>query len=44
MEAASLLSLPEGMHIEQIQITEDGLVIEVKASHPTIMYPSLRVA
>jgi hypothetical protein len=28
MEATSLLSLPEGIQIEQIQITENGLVIE----------------
>ena len=29
MEEASLLSLPEGMRVEHIQITEQGLVIEV---------------
>jgi transposase len=39
MEVASLLSLPEGMHVERIQITEDGLVIEIEASHPTSCCP-----
>ena len=39
MEEASLLSLPEGMRVEQIQITEHGLVIEVEASHPTSCCP-----
>src|SRR5258708_36433958 len=35
MEGTSLLSLPEGMLIEQIQITENGLVIVLVATHPT---------
>ena len=35
MEETSLLSLPEGMLIEQIQITENGLVIALVATHPT---------
>ncbi len=35
MEETSLLSLPEGMLIEQIQITENGLVIVLVATHPT---------
>jgi transposase len=35
MEGTSLLSLPEGMLIEQIQITENGLVIALIATHPT---------
>ena len=35
MEGTSLLSLPEGMLIEQIQITENGLVIALVATHPT---------
>ena len=39
MEVAALLSLPEGMRVEQIQITEHGLVIEVEASHPTSCCP-----
>lgn len=39
MEEASLLSLPEGMRVEHIQITEEGLVIEVEASHPTSCCP-----
>lgn len=39
MEVTSLLSLPEGMHAEQIQITEHGLVIEIEASHPTSCCP-----
>ena len=39
MEATSLLSLPEGMQIEQIQITENGLVIEVRATTPTSCCP-----
>jgi transposase len=39
MEEASLLSLPEGMRVEHIQITEHGLVIEVKAAHPTSCCP-----
>ena len=39
MEGTSLLSLPEGMQIEQIQITENGLVIEVTATTPTSCCP-----
>ncbi len=39
MEEASLLSLPEGMRVEHIQITEQGLVIEIEASHPTSWCP-----
>lgn len=39
MEEASLLSLPEGMHVEHIQSTEHSLTIEVKASHPTSACP-----
>jgi hypothetical protein len=34
-----LLSLPEGMLVEQIQITENGLVIAVVATHPTSCCP-----
>src|SRR5579859_4660112 len=39
MEEASLFSLPEGMRVEHIQITEHGLVIAVEASHPTSCCP-----
>ena len=39
MEGTSLLQLPEGMLIEQIHITENGLVIEVVATHPTSCCP-----
>jgi transposase len=39
MEGTSLLSLPEGMLIEQIQITENGLVIALVAIHPTSCCP-----
>jgi transposase len=39
MEGTSLLALPEGLQIEQIQITEDGLVIQVAATTPTSCCP-----
>ena len=39
MEETSLLSLPEGMRIEPIQITENGLVITVAATSPTSCCP-----
>jgi transposase len=39
MEGTKLLSLPEGMLIEQIQMTENGLVIAVVATHPTSCCP-----
>jgi transposase len=39
MEGTKLLSLPEGMLIEQIQITENGLVITVVATSPTSCCP-----
>ncbi len=39
MEGTSLLSLPEGMLVEHIQITEHGLVIEVGTVHPTSCCP-----
>jgi transposase len=39
MEETSLLSLPEGMLIEQIQITENGLIIAVAATSPTSCCP-----
>ena len=32
MEATSLFALPEGMVVDQIQITENGLLIEVIAT------------
>lgn len=39
MEGTTLLQLPEGMKIEQIQITENGLVIEIVATSPTSCCP-----
>src|SRR5438045_285715 len=39
MEETTLLSLPEGMRIEQLQITENGLVIAVAATTPTSCCP-----
>ena len=39
MEGSALLQLPEGMLIDQIHITENGLVIEVVATHPTSCCP-----
>ena len=39
MEEASLFALPAGMCVEHIQITEQGLVIEAKASRPTSCCP-----
>ncbi len=39
MEETSLLSLPEGMLIDQIQITETGLVITATATHPASCCP-----
>jgi len=39
MEGTKLLSLPEGMVIEQIQLTENGLVIALVATHPTSCCP-----
>ncbi len=39
MEGAALLSLPEGMLIDQIQLTETGLVITVIATHPASCCP-----
>ena len=39
MEGTSLLSLPEGMQDRQIQIIENGLVIEVVATAPTSCCP-----
>ena len=39
MEGTSLLFLPEGMRMEQIQITENGLVITVVATSPTSCCP-----
>ena len=39
MEGACLLALPEGMQIEQIQITENGLVIQIAATTPTSSCP-----
>jgi len=39
MKETALLQLPDGMLIEQIQITENGLVIEVVATTPTSCCP-----
>jgi len=39
MEGTSLLSLPEGMQVSQVQITGNGLVIAVVAKHPTSCCP-----
>lgn len=39
MEGATLPQLPEGMRIDQIQITANGLVIEVVATSPTSCCP-----
>src|SRR6266576_4374705 len=39
MERASLLALPEGMQIEQIQVTENGLMIQIAATTPTSCCP-----
>jgi hypothetical protein len=39
MEETSLLALPEGMKIEQIQITATGLLIQVAATTPTSRCP-----
>jgi transposase len=39
MEETSLLALPEGMKIEQIQITATGLLIQVAATIPTSRCP-----
>jgi len=39
MEITPLLPLPEGMLIDQIQIAETGLVVSVRATHPTSCCP-----
>src|SRR5205085_2653619 len=39
MKAAALLALPEGMEIDQIQITETGLVVEVASTTPSSCCP-----
>jgi len=39
MEGTTLLALSEGMQIEQIQLTENGLVIQVAATTPTSCCP-----
>ena len=40
MEETSLLSLPEGMRIDQITLTENGLLIEIAATSATSCCPS----
>ncbi len=39
MEGTALLQLPEGMRLDQIQITEHGLMITVVAISPTSCCP-----
>ena len=39
MEGTVLLQLPEGMMLDQIQITENSLVIEVVTTHPSSCCP-----
>src|SRR5215470_6675075 len=39
MKEASLLALPQGMEIDQIQITETGLVVEVASTKPSSRCP-----
>jgi transposase len=39
MEGSPFLPLPEGMLIDQVQITETGLHIAVVATHPTSRCP-----
>jgi transposase len=39
MEGTPLLALPEGMLIEQMQVTDTGLLITVIATHPTSCCP-----
>ncbi len=39
MEGTSLFSLPEGMQVSHIQITENGLVVEVIATAPSSCCP-----
>ena len=39
MEETSLLGLPEGIVVDQINITENGLLIEIVATSPTSCCP-----
>jgi transposase len=39
MEGTSLFDLPEGMQVSQIQVTEQGLMVEVIATSPTSRCP-----
>lgn len=39
MEGTSLFSLPDGMLVEQIQITDSGIIVEVIATFPTSCCP-----
>ena len=39
MEGSALLNLPEGMRLDQIQITEQGLLIEVRATSSSSCCP-----
>src|ERR1700681_1585277 len=39
MEGTSLFSLPEGMQVTHIQITDTGIIVEVMATSPTSCCP-----
>src|SRR5207249_3868786 len=39
MKEAALLALPEGMEIDQIQITQTGLVVSVRSTTPSSCCP-----
>jgi len=39
MDGTSLLALPEGMQVSQIQVTENGVIVEVAATSPTSCCP-----
>ncbi len=39
MEGTPFLPLPEGMLIDQVQMTENGLCVAVIATHPTSRCP-----
>jgi len=39
MEGTSLFSLPEGMQVSHIQITENSIVVEIVATSPTSRCP-----
>jgi transposase len=39
MDGTSLFALPEGMRIEQIQITQDGVVVDIETTSPRACCP-----